>query len=348
MALFAHLEVEDRLQVNDKTRLNGSKSFESKGANAVTEITVKPGADGSAISVFNSNSEQWFLDWEFKTWDGDFDSTNNKLDFNEGAGELTATITPATYTLASLVIEVETQLNSAGTLTYTVSADDDDKITISAVGGTFSLLPTEGSNKNESILHILGFNSAGGRGDGEFSNKSSAIGKRVRYLPKAVTLNLINGVDADDPEIKYIKLYSVAGDSLWSADEDLAAKKSDILRWTEKGRNSFKKWHRKAQDEILDYLRREGHVDVFDEPLEVKDLLYPEDLRQWSTFLTLRLIMDDLSNAVDDIFDREARKFEGREMRARNDALIRADLDRDGVADLGEGVSIRSTRMIRL
>ena len=44
----------------------------------------------SAISVFDSESENRFLDWVYNDFEIDIDATNNKLDFTEdGSTELT-------------------------------------------------------------------------------------------------------------------------------------------------------------------------------------------------------------------------------------------------------------------
>jgi hypothetical protein len=63
--IFLNCIKEDLVQVNDKTRIDVSKSFVS-GAN-ITNITIKPSADDSAISVFNTNQERWHLDWAYLT-----------------------------------------------------------------------------------------------------------------------------------------------------------------------------------------------------------------------------------------------------------------------------------------
>lgn len=345
MALFPHLELENRLQIKDKTRLGGVKSYVSVGSSAITTATIKPGDDGSAISVFNTDQDLWYLDWQFNTWNGDFDSTNNKLDFNEGGSELTATITAGTYTLSTLATEIKTQMEVVGAETYTVSFDKDDKLTISSTG-RFSLLPNEGSNSGISAWPLVGISSKPGAQDTEFANKTTLTGEMVRFLQKKVTLTIGDGVGTESQD-KYINLYSVSGDDLFSNDDDLHAYESDILKWIEAGRNTFKKFHRYAQDEIIDYLLSSGYIDIDGNPFEIKNLIFKDDLRKWSSLAALRLIFDDLSNANDDIFFNKARGFESREMKRRNMAILRADIDNDGIADIGEGIKIRSARLIR-
>jgi hypothetical protein len=347
MALFPHLEIEDRLLINDKTRLNGAKSFASKGANPVSDITVQAGADGSAVSVFNTSAKEWYLDWEFKTWDADIDASNNKIDFKENGGaELTATIPAATYSLSALAAEVKVQMDATGAETYAVSVTDDDKIEISS-SGQFDLLPTEGSNKNESLLYVLNIRSIAGRGDNDYTNLTSFTTKRVRSLPKKVTLNLIDGIGPDEAESKYFELYSEDGANLFSNDQDLAGKRSDILNYVEKGRNSFIKWHFRAQEEIIEEFREDGRIDIYRDPIDLDALLVPDDLKKYSTFKVMRMIFEDLSNAEDDIFERISKDFSAKEMRANRQLFVRADLDQDGTARKGEGMNIRTGRIIR-
>ena len=349
MAIFPNLAVEEKLQINDLTRLDASRTVVSKTSAALTIMNIMPGADGSNVDVIDtSNNDNHFLDWQFDTWNGDFDATNNKLDFSESGGaEVTATITPGTYTLATLATEIKTQMDAAGTLTYTVTVDKDDKMTISVASGSFSLLPNEGSNSDNSILPIVGFSSKPGFEDTNFSNETEVTGKIIRWLPKAITIEAQNGVDTESLT-EYIKLYSEEGDHLFSSDNDLSIYKSDILKWVENGRNSFKKYHRRAQDEILDFFRRNGYVDIDAEPFTIDAFVEPTDLNKWSTFLTLRLIMDDISNAKDDLFDQEARGFESDEMEHRNMIITRLDVDGDGKADISEGIKIRTGRVIRV
>ena len=96
MALFAHLEIEDKLQVKDKTRMKADKSYITKGATAISTATIKPGADAIAIDIFDTTLLDRFLEFQFANFNGDIGATNNKLDFDEGASELTATISTST------------------------------------------------------------------------------------------------------------------------------------------------------------------------------------------------------------------------------------------------------------
>jgi hypothetical protein len=66
---------------------------------------------------------------------------NNKVYFNEGAGNLTATLGSNVYTLSEMATELQTQMNSAGAHTYTVVADTQaKKLTITDTTVTFYFL----------------------------------------------------------------------------------------------------------------------------------------------------------------------------------------------------------------
>ena len=338
MSIFPSLELADAVQVQDKTRFNADKSF---GTATITSLTVKPGSDESAQELIALSDR--FLDWQFNVWNGDFDSSNNKIDFKEGSNVLVAVITPGTYTLATLAVEIKAQMEAVGANIYTVVFDKDDRLTISATV-SFNLLPYSGVNSEQSALQIFSYFSES-QDDNSFSGLKEYKAERLRWLPKIVTVFADDGSDNLSID-KTIKLYSVEGDALFSNDQDLAGQKSDIMRWTKAGRNSFLDFHRKAQKEIIDFFRGKGFINTFGDPLRLKNFVKPGDLNQWSVFLTLRLIFDDISDEIDDIHYVEARRFEAREMRLR-DRYMRIDNDDDGVADTGEGINLTSGRLFR-
>jgi hypothetical protein len=93
-------------------------------------------------------------------------SANNKLDFNIGASQLTATIASATYiigtssaTASTLCKAIKDALASAdGAGTYTVSYSRTTKLfTIARSAGTFQLLAATGTNIANGIWSTLGF-----------------------------------------------------------------------------------------------------------------------------------------------------------------------------------------------
>lgn len=63
MAIFGKLEIEKVVQVNDKTRLNGDKSFVSTGEAAISLLEIEPSAGAGFIDV----TSKQYLDWQYDT-----------------------------------------------------------------------------------------------------------------------------------------------------------------------------------------------------------------------------------------------------------------------------------------
>ncbi len=82
-------------------------------------------------------------------------TANQKLDFNEGAGELTATITAGTYTPTTLAAEIDTQMTAAGAAAYTITYSG--KVFRIANDATLGLLCSSGTNVANGIWSVIGF-----------------------------------------------------------------------------------------------------------------------------------------------------------------------------------------------
>lgn len=65
MAIFPVLEVESIIQVNDKLRISGVKTFVSKDNVAITKVEIEPEAGAGFIEVTGSASKDWYLDWAY-------------------------------------------------------------------------------------------------------------------------------------------------------------------------------------------------------------------------------------------------------------------------------------------
>lgn len=63
--IFPVLEVESTVQIDDKTRLNGSKTFVSKDNVAITLVEIEPEAGAGFIDVTGSSYKDWYLDWAY-------------------------------------------------------------------------------------------------------------------------------------------------------------------------------------------------------------------------------------------------------------------------------------------
>jgi hypothetical protein len=69
MAIFGNIETESTVQVNDKTRINCTKTFLSKDEAAITLVRIKPSGTDSFITVSGVTPlyKDFFLDWEYAT-----------------------------------------------------------------------------------------------------------------------------------------------------------------------------------------------------------------------------------------------------------------------------------------
>lgn len=336
MAIFPILDHEERLQIGDKTRLNAEKCFVAPlGTTAISTVTITPGLDGGSSNVYDSSTqENWYLDWIFNSWTFDIISGfNDKLDFNQG-GEKVATLTGGTYTIATLLTEIASKLNAVVGIsgTFTVTSDEKDRITIANSLASFELLPVTGDNSPTSILKHIGFK--------KDISGSSIVGKRVEYAHKKVVLSINNGSGAQTVN-KYVKVYSVAGDALFSNDQDLLTWETDIMKYVARGRSTFLNIHREAQDQIMYWLDKEGYTNVYQEKYDKFDIIDISEVNEWSAFTALYILMWNISNKTDDVFLKRHFEYKTKAQEARNRAVLRLDIDDDGVQDVGEQVDIK-------
>lgn len=284
---------------------------------------ITAGVATQYFSVYSSTVADRFLDWSYSDFSMDIDSTNNTIDFKEGSTEYEATLTSGSYTLSTLAAEIKTAMDAVGDRTYTVTVSDNDELTISATG-TFSLVPSA-----DNILKQLGFSVTT---TASLANGTTFTGKRIRYLTRRISLLAHNGYESSTV-YGYVKLYSVDGDNLFSNDSDLTKHEPDLLNWLPDGKNSYKYAHRRAQELILKYLDEKGYTDVYDDKLLIDAIVDIDEVKEWSTFLTLKLIFQGMKNAVDDVFSQKVQTYLEYEKQARDRAVLRIDLDNDGEID---------------
>lgn len=128
--------------------------------------------------------------WRSNKSNGTFviDSTNNKIDFKEsgGGGELTATLTSATYTATTLALQIKTQMEIVGAETYTISYSSiTGKWTISHAGVFLSLLWATGTNTATNTGLSLGFTILDNTGTITYTGTKIAI-----HTEESVTIDI--------------------------------------------------------------------------------------------------------------------------------------------------------------
>jgi hypothetical protein len=114
------------------------------------------------------------------------------INFDEGSGELAATVTAGVYSFTGLASAVATALNNVGSQVYTVSANRLDRTyTISSVAN-FDLLFATGANTGLSIASVIGFDVADVTGSNSYTGTNSAGSEFIPQFP------LQNYVDLED------------------------------------------------------------------------------------------------------------------------------------------------------
>ena len=111
--IFINCVNEEIVQVNDKTRIDVSRSFVS--GEELTDIEIRPSASDNFISVFSNDQDKWFLDWAYST-DGEQTITVRATDGSSNVVSQQFTITVVTaaadnlYSNDSQIFAIENEL----------------------------------------------------------------------------------------------------------------------------------------------------------------------------------------------------------------------------------------------
>lgn len=164
---------------------------------------------------------------------------------------------------------------------------------------------------------------------------------------KTIYLKITDKQDGETVATKEIKVLSKEEDALFSGDSDLTAHEPDILKYVPQGRNSFLNVHREAQNRILETLDQEGYATVDGMKITKEAFIDKSEVRAWSKFLTLKLIFEGLSNAVDDVFSQKALKYSSDAIRSKDRVYLRYDFNKDGKLSLNEAENYSSVDIVR-
>jgi hypothetical protein len=339
MSVFALCDYEGEVQVGDKTRFDASKSFYAKNDTALTAVTVNPGYGTTAISVYDATDQNaWFLDWCFDSFKIDVvTGINDKLLWSiDGTNVITTTLTEAAYPYADYVDHVATKMSidSALPIGYDDSYNGDLRIVqINIASGTFEFYDSPVATQLFMPLDVMA---------------ASQTGKQIQWGMRQVTVTVSNAAGANSSSVSvYPKVYSADGDRLFCADVDLVSHEPDILKWVSPGRNSYKNVYRRAQKLILQWLDEQGYIDVYGNKYDKFDIIDMDGVRDWSAYMSLKLIYQGIQNQVDDVFSQKAKTYAALEAIARNRVILRLDTNEDGEVDATEGLNISSGSLYR-
>lgn len=128
-------------------------------------------------------------------------NVNDSLDFNEGAGELQATLTPGGYSFSELAEVIETALNAVGANTYVVTTNRDGfNFTISA-NANFSLLAATGTRVGTGVWDTIGFSAVNVSGANTYTSTAQS---GLVYRPQFILQDHVDfstNIEAIDPSV---------------------------------------------------------------------------------------------------------------------------------------------------
>jgi hypothetical protein len=165
---------------------------------------------------------------------------------------------------------------------------------------------------------------------------------------KSVVVRVTGSVTGVAAASSFLEIVSAGNDNLFSADADLKALEDDILNYIRNGRNSFKDKHREAQKVILNELDASRIWKDDGTRYEAVDIVDVQEFKQWSTYLTLRLICESLSNEVGDLWADKAQKYNSMAIQAKSRATYRLDSNADGeINEIDEKFDTFSNTLVR-
>jgi hypothetical protein len=151
---------------------------------------------------------------------------------------------------------------------------------------------------------------------------------------KVVSLEITaDGVDAV-VKTSTISVIDAADENLFSTDADFNGEDSEVLAYVKPGRSSFLNFHRQAQKQILEDLYKKRIMakaaDSTPTKIEAEDFVDVNEVKQWSKYLALSLIYNDISNATDDVFAVKSAKNENKVKFWKEQSLNNLSFDADG------------------
>jgi hypothetical protein len=222
-----------------------------------------------------------------------------------------------------------------GKLRLEATVQVDDLTRLSAIATTVS--------KDENAITLVEIEPEAGNGFIDVSN-AGALSSSNWFLDwafatdgtKTVTLRVTAGATGPVTFSKTIEVLTEVDDKLFSTDNDLQKHEPDILNWIVPGRNTFLDYHRRAQTLILDYYRVNGYRTQDGSKITKAELIDLSEVREWATFLTLKLIMLSRSNEVDDVFRLKANDYESKMIESRESVFTSYDWNKDGNLEASE------------
>jgi len=332
------LEIEDQVQIKDQTRFSATKSFKTKDETDFTICTVQPGMGGPTLDIFDPlDQKNWFADWFWPDAQFDIDAALHRLYFlDKSTGlEYEVPLATGTYSFAALVAQMQTALNGASPLVWSLTLSSKNKI-VMTVSNAVEIQYNK--NPDTNLWPLVGFpyKTAG----------LNFLGEVIEAGLRQITVEVATATTSQS-EIYWQKVFTPQGDGLFSRDQDLKIHEPNIMDWVRDGRASFLDMHRRSQEQILDWIYQAGYTDKNNRRLTKFDILDLEDVKLWSVFETLQFLCMSFQNSVDDIWQKKAGQYEKLKFAARQQASLKLDYNKNGEVDPEERVNISSGTLLR-
>lgn len=341
--IFIHADLEENVMEQDLTRINASKiNVTSVEPYPVTAVNIQV-SDGPSVNVFSANQKDWILDWEY-SYTADIDATNYSLYWTENGVDFTADLAIDTYTLAQLLTEIQTKMNAASAVDYTLSVNNLNQVSISWTTGQKVVL-----DLNRTLLwKALGYvETVYTKPSGNRLIKS----RLSNWLPKKVAISVVT-IDPDDvlntntySKSFYVKSYSERFSGVLAKDSDLQLIEHDILQWVPDGKNTYKSQHLQVVNDIVEWFDRKSFVNLYDEKFVISDFYDKSELIYWAKYQALYYIFNSNNNAVNDIFAEKAMTYKKLANKHRR-RIFKVDLDANDTINFDEMILTNHIKLV--
>ena len=280
--IFPVAECERTVQVGDKTRLSGVKSFVGKGEEPMAKVEICPDYTGITSQPFTIQL------------DGTFDDQSTYItDIN---GDMSQVRPGMTIKTDIYFQDVEASVIFVDLPSRTITADQDAMRPEPAPFTVEGQIPV-----NDPIfIDVTGQREADWYLDWVYQGETRSVVMAVRVTSGTST----------EIALKSIQVLAAADDVLFSSDDDLTALEPGLVRYTPDGRASFINVHREARQKILEALSDRGIRTPDKKPLTTAILSDVTEVRTWSRDLTLALIFQGMSNESGDLFQAKAKFYQ--------------------------------------
>ena len=141
---------------------------------------------------------------------------------------------------------------------------------------------------------------------------------------------IVARVNETDTKTATLLVVTAAVDNLFSKDSDIVPLESNILEFVQDGRSSFIDKHRMAQIEILNELDAAEIWKADGTRYVASDISDIQEFKEWSKYVTLRIIFEDISNAIDDVYANKATAYQTAAINAKKRATLRLPRETGG------------------